>query len=261
MPLLGQQPDVARFCSSYAATLPAKPRAIVVFTAHWEEKVTTVSSAASPPLYFDYYGFPSQCYKYKYPAPGAPALAEHIQSLLTKASFQVAANSGRGWDHGVFVPLMLMFPDADIPVVSLSLLASQDAGQQIAVGEALRPLRDQGVLLIGSGYTFHNFKHMKAVLMPGGDESARKAGIQHSRDFDSFLRQTISGDATYANRKESLAKWRQAPGASEAHPPGGAEHLMPLLAMFGAGGEDAKVKASPEVQTTSTLAVSAFEFV
>jgi len=260
MPLLGQQPDVAEFCSSYAASLPGKPTAIVVVTAHWEEQVTTVCSAGSPSLYFDYYGFPPESYQYTYPAPGSPELAEHIQSLLREAGLAVTADSQRGWDHGVFVPLMLMFPDADVPVVAVSVLANQDAGQHIAVGEALCSLRDQGVLLIGSGYEFHNFKYLKPILFSGGDERLRKQGIQHSHDFDSFLRQTITGAAAYASRKEVLTQWEQTPAASEAQPPGGAEHLMPLFAMFGAGGQDGKAKVRPEKQLTSELAVSAFEF-
>jgi len=254
MPLLGQQPEVANFCSKYAATLPAKPSAIVVVTAHWEERITTVCSGANPPLFFDYGGFPPESYKYKYPAPGSPTLAEHIQGLLRQAGLKVAADPRRGWDHGVFVPLMLMFPKAEVPIISVSLLANQDAAQHIAVGEALRPLRDQGVLIVGSGASFHNFKYFFA------SGEVRNKGVMHSRDFDSYLRKAAAGDSSYATRKEALARWERAPGALEAHPRGGAEHLMPLFVIFGAGGEDAKVKTSPEEQSTSGLAVSAFEF-
>lgn len=144
MPLLGRQPAVSNFLGAYMATLPSRPSAVVVVTAHWEDDPVAVSSADAPPLYFDYGGFPPETYEYKYPADGAPALAEQIRSLLKASGVQSQADAQRGWDHGVFVPMKLLVPDADIPVVALSLRAGQRADDQVAIGKALAPLRDQG---------------------------------------------------------------------------------------------------------------------
>lgn len=238
--MLGQQPEVANFLSKYAATLPRQPSAIIVVTAHWEQRATTVSTAASPSLLFDYGGFPAESYRYKYPAPGSPQLAAQVKELLKKGGHHVAEDSSRGWDHGVFVPMMLMFPEANIPIVALSLLASQDGATEIAIGEALRPLRDQGVLIVGSGASFHNFKYFFAR-----DAASEKAGFEHSRNFDRWLREAVAGSGTYSSRRAMLTQWEQAPGAREAHPKGQAEHLMPLFVVFGAGGEEPVVKPDP----------------
>mmetsp|Transcript_66851 Transcript_66851/g.124898 ORF Transcript_66851/g.124898 Transcript_66851/m.124898 type:complete len:267 (+) Transcript_66851:198-998(+) len=252
----GQQPDLAAYLSGYAAKLPAKPSAIVVVTAHWEQALPTVSTGAHPKLYFDYGGFPPESYKYTYPALGAPALAQHVQGLLQGAGMKTHTNADRGWDHGVFVPLMLMFPDASVPIVMVSCLDSQEAAAHVAMGEALRPLRDQGVLIAGSGASFHNFKTMFAV-----DPTARSKGEQHSRDFDGFLRETLEGSAPYDTRKATLAAWQKHPSAHEAHPKGRAEHLMPLFVCFGAAGEASTVNADPKVTPSTGLATSHFEFV
>mmetsp|Transcript_2983 Transcript_2983/g.4903 ORF Transcript_2983/g.4903 Transcript_2983/m.4903 type:complete len:307 (+) Transcript_2983:59-979(+) len=256
MPLLGQQPDLAAYLSGYAANLPSKPTAIVVVTAHWEEQKPTVSTGTNPQLYFDYGGFPPESYKYKYPAPGSPALAKQIDGLLQGAGIKTATNSNRGWDHGVFVPMMLMFPDASVPIVMLSCLASQDAAAHLAMGEALRPLRDQGVLLVGSGASFHNFNTFFAR-----DPTVRGRGEQHSRDFDRFLREQLDGSVPYSTRKASLVEWRKHPSSYEAHPRGAAEHLMPFFVCFGAAGEATKVNADPKATPSTGLAASSFEFV
>mmetsp|Transcript_17756 Transcript_17756/g.39918 ORF Transcript_17756/g.39918 Transcript_17756/m.39918 type:complete len:307 (-) Transcript_17756:102-1022(-) len=257
MPLLGQQPDLAAYLSGYAAQLPAKPTAIVIVTAHWEEQIPTVSTGTNPQLYFDYGGFPPETYKYKYPASGSPALAQQVQGLLEGANIKSATNPSRGWDHGVFVPLMLMFPDASVPVVMVSCLKSQDAAAHVAMGEALRPLRDQGVLLIGSGSSFHNFKYFFAR-----DPATRSKGEQHSRDFDGFLREQCDVSAPYPVRKASLEAWHKHPSAYEAHPRGAAEHLMPFFVCFGAAAEScSKVRADPNTTPSAGYVASSIEFV
>ena len=187
LPLLGQQPDVAGFLSSYVATLPEMPRAVVVVTAHWEAAMTTVSSGERHSLLFDYSGFPPESYKYKYPAPGSPEVAGRLCELLQAAGLPHGRDDTRGWDHGVFVPMMLMLPDAGVPIVQLSLTSDQSAATQLAVGAALRPLRDEGVLLVGSGVSFHNFKWFFAR-----EPSAQAAGTAHSRTFDSWLTAAVT---------------------------------------------------------------------
>lgn len=144
MPLMGRYPAVSKFLGSYIATLPSQPTAVVVVTAHWEEDPVAVSSAEAHPLYFDYGGFPQETYEYEYLAAGAPSLAAQIRSLLQASGIQSRADDKRGWDHGVFVPMMLLAPEADIPIVALSLRAGQSAKDHVAIGQALAPLREQG---------------------------------------------------------------------------------------------------------------------
>merc|ERR1719329_1269341 len=254
MPLIGRQPDLAAWLSSYAATLPRQPKAIVLFTAHWETHHTVVSGADRHELYYDYGGFPPETYKYKYPAPGSSSLAQRIQGLFAGASLGCSLDMKRGWDHGVFVPLMLMFPEARIPVVQVSVLSSQSAAEHIAVGEALQPLREDDVLIIGSGQSFHNRVHLFNKGKDGG------AGIAHAAAWDEWLqRTTTSPDLTDSERRARIAAWETAPSAREAHARGAAEHMMPFFTVFGAGGAGppGRVVAYP---SSSSFRSSQFEF-
>jgi aromatic ring-opening dioxygenase catalytic subunit (LigB family) len=152
MPLLGQNPVLAKFLAGWPATLAQPPTALIVISAHWEETVPSVTGAESPPLIYDYGGFPPETYKYTYNAPGDPALAARISALIDSAGLGPArVSSDRGWDHGVFVPMMLAFPAADIPIVALSLVSGYDPAMHWQIGRALRPLRDEGVAIVGSG--------------------------------------------------------------------------------------------------------------
>lgn len=259
LPLLGKQPAVAHFLSSYAATLPARPRAVLVVTAHWEADVTTVSCAPRHSLIYDYGGFPPESYEYKYPAAGSPEIAARISQLLDDAGLPHKNDPSRGWDHGVFVPMMLMFPSADVPVVQLSLTRDQDAATQLAVGRALQPLRDEGILIVGSGASFHNFEYFFAR-----DAKTRAVGVKHSRAFDDWLVQTMTDEAlTVHERHARLVSWRSAPSSREAHPPGAGEHFLPAVVVAGAGGDGAAVRVgesnSPD-EVSHSLAVSQFEF-
>lgn len=210
-----------RFLEGLAATLPAPPRAIVVVSAHWEEPAFTAASAAHPELVFDYYGFPPHTYRLTWPAPGHPELAARLAALLAEAGLPAALSPTRGFDHGVFVPLKVAFPRAHVPVVPLSLSASLDPALHLAAGRALTPLREEGVLLIASGMSFHN---LPAYFRP---ETAARA-----RAFDAWLTDAV---ASPAPRRESLlSAWRQAPHADFAHPR--EEHLIPLVVAAGAGG-------------------------
>lgn len=209
------------FLSGLAGTLSAVPKAMVVISGHWEEPAFTASAAASPELIFDYSGFPEHTYHLTWPAAGDPELAERVAKLLSNAGLPSALSSNRGFDHGVFVPLKVAFPNAEIPVVTLSLASSLDPALHLAAGRALAPLRDEGVLIVGSGMSFHN---SRGYMRP---ETAERA-----RAFDDWLTKAVESPA--ADRDALLASWRKAPYAAYAHPR--EEHLIPLMVASGAGG-------------------------
>ncbi len=215
-----------RFLESIALTLPQPPRAILVVSGHWEESAFTAGAAPSPRLIFDYSGFPVHTYKLTWPAPGDPALAARVAGLLSKAGLPSAISPDRGYDHGVFVPLKVAFPLADIPVVTLSLAApangSFDPAMHIAAGRALAPLRDEGVLIVGSGMSFHN---LRAYFRPETAEAARA--------FDDWLTHAV--ESAGPDRDALLAGWQDAPYARFSHPR--EEHLAPLFVAAGAGGD------------------------
>lgn len=207
------------------AQLPEKPRAIVVVTAHWEEAAFTVSSAPKHDLYYDYYGFPPHTYRLQYDAVGDVALAKQIQELAKAQGIVCAADAKRGWDHGVFIPLKVIYPDADIPVVALSLKAGLDAQEHLAMGRVLQSLREQGVLILGSGASFHNLR----ALFSGNPKA-----VEGARAFDAWLSDAVTR-ADAKEREALLAQWHTAPHAKEAHPR--EEHLLPLMTLIGTAGE------------------------
>lgn len=218
LPLMGQQPAiVAQFEDVTTKWLSSKPDAIVVVSAHWESNPVQITSSSNPTMLYDYHGFPAETYKYQYPAPGSPPLAQKIQTLLTANGVKSELNEKRGFDHGVFIPLMCMYPDADIPVVAVSLHSSLSAKTSIEVGKALAPLRNENVLLLGSGYTYHN---MQGFFHP------TNATYTASSAFNDWLKETILSDH-FDERVRRLERWEQAPGARECHPR--EEHLLPLL--------------------------------
>ena len=211
-----------RFLAGLAATLPVPPKALLVVSGHWEEPVFTAGAAAAPKLIFDYSGFPEHTYHLTWPAPGEPALAARVVGLLSQAGLPAALSADRGFDHGVFVPLKVAFPQAQIPAVTLSLAASLDPALHLAAGRALAPLRDEGVLIVASGMSFHN---LRAYLRPETPERARA--------FDAWLTRAVESPAD--ERDALVTSWRAAPFAAYAHPR--EEHLIPLLVAAGAGGE------------------------
>lgn len=206
------------------STLPAKPEAILVITGHWEAPQFTVSTSAQPPMEYDYYGFPEHTYHLQYPAPGNPELAKRVCDLLKFSGIDCAEDPERGLDHGVFVPMMLMYPDADIPVVLLSMKSSYDPLEHIKLGEALTPLRDEGILIIGSGLTYHNMRGF-----------GRPASLEPSVQFEQYLFEAIS-DIDPQQRNQALVNWEQAPFARIVHPR--EDHLVPLMVAAGAAGKD-----------------------
>jgi len=211
---------MAAYLRSIAASLPAQPHAVVVISGHWETPVPTVNKSPAPSLLFDYYGFPEHTYQLTYPAPGSPAVAARVRELLGAASIPSAEEQDRGLDHGVFVPFKLIYPEAQVPIVQLSLVENLDPAAHLAIGRALAPLRDEGVLIAGSGMSFHNLRTFFA-----DDPRVSKP----AQDFDAWLSDAVLDPA---NRTEKLVRWRDAPGALACHPR--AEHLLPLMVAAGA---------------------------
>ena len=235
------------FLKNVASTLPARPSAIVVVSAHWLEPAFSVTSGAQPDLFYDYYGFPPHTYELRYPAPGEPQLAARIAGLLDQAQLPARQDPSRGFDHGMFIPLKLMFPDADIPVVQLSLRHDLDPQAHLDAGRALAALRDEGVLIVGSGMSFHN---MRAY----GDPRATPI----SQQFDAWLSETVA--LPEPERTARLAQWDSDSGPSgrQSHPPRAEEHLLPLMVVAGAAGTDRGQRDfSDEVLATT---ISAFRF-
>jgi aromatic ring-opening dioxygenase catalytic subunit (LigB family) len=228
MPLLGDanHRELTQFMQSLGAQLP-RPEAILVISAHWEEEVASITHSPAPGMLFDYYGFPPESYEFSYPAPGNPALAERIRQLLEAQHINARLDDQRDFDHGTFVPLMLMYPAAQIPVVQLSLLASLDPAAHIALGKALAPLREQGVLIVGSGMSFHN---MRAFF--SNDPSIKG----RSEAFDEWLAETLtSPDLDNATREQYLRQWASTPQGRFCHPR--EEHLLPLVVCWGAASQ------------------------
>jgi 4,5-DOPA dioxygenase extradiol len=229
LPLLGRQPALVQNMKDIRQSfLPEEdPKAIVVLSAHWESDPIQITSSHHPKMYYDYHGFPAETYEYDYPAPGSPDLAERIQNLLGGLDLKSELDHSRGFDHGVFIPLMIMYPEATIPVVCVSMHASLDATVNMKIGSALASLRDEGILIMGSGYSFHN---MQSFFNPS------QKTVQASVDFNQWLKDTILGeDSDYLQK---LKTWDTAPGARLCHPR--EEHLVPLFMVAAAAGDDAR---------------------
>lgn len=200
------------------------PSAILVISAHWEASVPTVTAAEQPSLLYDYAGFPPEAYHIRYPCPGHPALARQVHRALQQTGLNPRLDQERGLDHGTFVPLKLMYPDADIPCVQLSLVHTLDAATHLAIGRALRDLDVENLLVIGSGFSFHN---MRAFFSPDTRDSRSR-----NEAFQAWLEETCSGPGlSSAERMARLTHWQQAPHARFCHPR--EEHLLPLHVCYG----------------------------
>lgn len=224
--------------------LPGPPKAILVVTGHWEAEQFTVGGARQPGMVYDYSGFPPQTYSIKYPAPGSPELAKRVQALLEGAGIGASIDADRGFDHGTFVPLAVMFPDAGIPVVQLSLKSGYDPGEHLAVGRAIAPLRDEGVLIIGSGLSWHNLR------MFGPQARAP------SEAFDAWLHQAMQSSP--AERSARLEQWDRAPGARLAHPQ--EDHFVPLMVAVGAAEADPATRVYHERDFMGGVTAASYRF-
>lgn len=212
------------YLQSVAKLPKTPPKALLVVSGHWETRVPTVQTHPNPPMLYDYYGFPPEAYRIEWPAPGSPVLAARVREALEAAGFQTAEDDERGYDHGAFVPLKVAYPNADVPAIQLSLVAGLSPETHLRMGRALAPLRDEGVFIVGSGMSYHNLRDM---FDP-------ERAIPVAEAFDAWLREAATLPAK--DRDEALVRWTEAPGARSAHPR--EEHLIPLMVVAGAAGED-----------------------
>jgi aromatic ring-opening dioxygenase catalytic subunit (LigB family) len=237
--------QMAKFLKGISSRLPQPPKAVLIISAHWQTPDFSITTSTQPDLIYDYYGFPEHTYQLTYPAAGSPVLAERIGNLLNDAGLNNTQDATRGFDHGVFIPLKLMFPNADIPVVQLSLRHDLDPEAHLMAGKAIAALRDEGVLIVGSGMSFHNMRGY-------GDTNFTAP----SEMFDEWLTNTVEADSD--ERFAALIHWTQAPHALDSHLLGAEEHLLPLMVVAGAAGTDQGQKVySQQVMNTQ---ISAFQF-
>jgi 4,5-DOPA dioxygenase extradiol len=208
-----------------------KPDAIIVVSAHWEEEIPTVLSAEKPSMFYDYYGFPEEAYTIKYSSPGNPELADQVSNLLGNADIPARLDPIRGYDHGLFIPLELMYPQADIPSTQLSLIKGLNAERHIDLGKALHGLNASNILLIGSGFSFHNMSE----FFPARGNLSDAANDA----FQDWLIETCAGDLPLEEREHRLIHWHKTPSARYCHPR--EEHLLPLHVCFGMAAQQAKL--------------------
>ena len=225
LPLLGDvNHDALVVFLEEIGTLLGEPSAILVISAHWEEDRPTITGGSHPEIIYDYYGFPAEAYKIQYAAPGHPKLANEVYELIEASGVQARLDERRGFDHGLFVPLKLMYPKAQIPCIQLSLLKSLDPTAHLALGRSIAALRKKKVLIIGSGLSFHN---LKAFFSQDTNKS------NEGEEFDRWLVETCTHPTMSADERERrLREWERAPSARFCHPR--EEHLLPLHVCYGA---------------------------
>ncbi|AOW14696.1 hypothetical protein LPB072_19560 [Hydrogenophaga crassostreae] len=221
--------------------LPKRPTAIVVVSSHWEAHKFSVTSSPAPGMVYDFFGFAPEMYKVQYPAPGSPELARRMVQMMTQAGCAALADGTQGFDHSTYSLLKPIFPDAEVPVVQLSLQQNLDPGEHFHVGQALAPLRNEGVLIIGSGMSCH--EHGPHMAIP-------------SSRFDAWLRRSLL-EASPAERHEALLHWEKAPHARKVHPR--EDHLIPLMVAAGAAGSDSATCVYGE-RLLGSMAVSSYRF-
>jgi aromatic ring-opening dioxygenase catalytic subunit (LigB family) len=227
------------------AEIGTKPSAILAISGHWEEPDFGVMSSAHPPMIYDYSGFPEHTYQIQYPAPGSPELANRVQQLLQQAGFKTHLDDRRGFDHGVFVPLLVAFPEANVPTLQLSIRADYDPAAHLEAGRALAELRNEGVLIIGSGLSYHNLREFN------------RRGTEASAQFDKWLSETLC-NVSPQQRTRALLEWQSAPAARLAHPR--EDHLIPLMVAVGAAESEAGYRTYHEENFFGGLTVSSFRF-
>lgn len=253
MPLLGMEPDVASSLKRLAKLLP-RPRAIVVISAHFEAPRVTIMTSLQPKMLYDYYGFPSEAYRIRYDAPSDASVVTRVAEVLRAAGVSYEQDHKRGFDHGIFVPLMLMYPAADIPVIGVAQPSSLDPEELWRLGSALAPLRDEGVLILGSGASFHNFDAFFRNREPGS-KAKMDLDAEQSAAWDSWLRETVCKVDPHT-RESRLKRWNAGPHARFAHPR--EEHLTPLLVVAAAAKSDSATPA--EEPSKDRLKMSQFIF-
>jgi aromatic ring-opening dioxygenase catalytic subunit (LigB family) len=225
--------------------LGVTPKAVLAISGHWEEPDFTVMSSPQPPMIYDYSGFPEHTYRVKYSAPGAPDIAQRVQTLLSEVGFKIGLDDRRGYDHGVFAPFFVIYPDAHVPILQLSIRADYDPAAHLAAGRALVPLRSEGVLIVGSGLSYHNMRGFGP------------RGAIASREFDNWLNSTVC-ESRGTERSNKLMHWEAAPAARSAHPQ--EDHLIPLMVAVGAAEQDQGECTYHEDAFMGGVTVSSFRF-
>ncbi|WP_323022147.1 class III extradiol ring-cleavage dioxygenase [Pararhodobacter sp.] len=227
------------------AELPELPKAVLVISGHWETEDFAVMSAAHPPMLYDYYGFPQETYSITYPAPGAPAdLAQRTASLLREAGLPTRLDAKQGFDHGTFAPLYIMFPEANVPVYQVSMRHGYSPEEHFALGRALAPLRDEGVMIVGSGLSFHNLRMFgPAAKVPSEAFDAWLDGVMHEAP---------------AQRTQSLIAWEKAPYARVCHRE--EDHFVPLFAALGAAEGETATRIYHDVGLMGGVTASSYRF-
>jgi aromatic ring-opening dioxygenase catalytic subunit (LigB family) len=226
------------------AELPGTPKAVLVISGHWEADEYRVMAAAQPPMVYDYHGFPPHTYDVVYPAPGAPDLAKRVSELIAGAGLPSAIDTRQGFDHGTFVPLYIMYPQAQIPVIQVSMRHGYDPEEHFKLGRALAPLRDEGVLILGSGLSYHNLR----MFGPKAKEP--------SAAFDAWLGAALKKPAN--DRTQALIDWETAPYARICH--AREDHLVPLFAALGAAEDEPATVTYHEEDVFGGVTASSWRF-
>lgn len=224
LPLLGEPSHKAMV--EFMKALPEKtikPDQILLISAHWEERVPTLLGSPHPPMFYDYYGFPDEAYEINYPATGSPELATRVAAMLSRNNIPSHIDAQRGFDHGLFIPLKLMYPQADIPAIQLSLFHSLDPEAHLALGETLRELANENILVIGSGFSFHNLRAF--------DWYGKKHADPLNDSFQDWLIENTVDSESYVQTRQALKNWEKAPAARYCFPR--EEHLLPLFVCAG----------------------------
>lgn len=221
-----------------------KPKAILMISGHWEEDNVAIMGSAKPPMLYDYFGFPPETYSITYDAPGAPDVAARASDLLAEAGIKANVDTQRGFDHGTYSVMEVMYPAADMPLLQVSMLKSYDPADHIAIGRALAPLRKEGVMIVGSGLSFHNLR-----LMQGG-------GKLPSAQFDAWLYDAMMAEPE--TRKQAIIDWETAPAARICHQE--EDHLVPLFVALGAAENDTATRIYHDVSEAMGITVSNYRF-
>ncbi len=246
-PMMALEPGAAGEALKHLGASLPRPKAILVISAHWDQSAPTLSAADHPETIHDFYGFPAPLFALRYPAPGAPALAKRAADFLTAAGLPARIHPSHGLDHGAWSPLRFIYPDADIPVTQLAVQSHLGAAHHFALGRALRPLRDEGVLIVGSGSLTHNLHEFR-----GG---AQAAGVEpYVAEFQAWVHDRISAGDT-----DALVDYRRiAPHAVRAHP--SEEHFIPLHVALGAADNVAGAKRITDAVDYRILAMDTYVF-
>ena len=221
-----------------------KPKAILMVSGHWEAEDFAVMASPAPGMVYDYGGFPAFTYQIKYAAPGAPEVARRVADLLTAAGLPTHLDPDRGFDHGVFAPMQVMYPDADVPLLQVAIRHGYDPDEHFALGRALAPLRDEGVLIVGSGLSYHNLR----LFGPGAREP--------SAAFDAWLNTAVM--SAPEARVAMLRDWETAPAARICHPE--EDHLIPLMAAVGAAEQEKATRVYHDTNVYGGVTASSYRF-